>query len=78
MRRPTDKRTGPVATPAPPRSEVPNELQIGDSVADGRAEVVDLAARRRRRHAPAGGDWWGSAAMWTWGQAEASRWRWPA
>jgi hypothetical protein len=40
--------------------------------------VVDLAAWRRLRRAPAGGDWWGGRRMWTWDEAERSRREWPA
>jgi hypothetical protein len=56
-----------------------NGTTDGLSVADGRvADVVDLAAWRRLRRAPAGGDWWGGRQMWSWGEAERSRRRLPA
>jgi hypothetical protein len=39
-------------------------------------EVVDLAAWRRMRRAPAGGQWWGGRALWTWDEAARSERRW--
>jgi hypothetical protein len=41
-------------------------------------QVVELAAWKRLRHRPDGGQWWGASAMWTWDQAAASCWGWPA
>jgi hypothetical protein len=51
------------------------------SLTDSRVSVravVDLAAWRRLRRAPAGGDWWGGRRMWTWAEAERSLGRWSA
>jgi hypothetical protein len=50
---------------------------LTDSRVSTRA-AIDLAAWRRLRRSPAGGDWWGGHAMWTWDQAERSRGRWSA
>jgi hypothetical protein len=40
--------------------------------------LARLAAWRRLRGAPAGGDWWGGCQMWSWETAERSRRAWPA
>lgn len=43
-----------------------------------RSVVTDLAAWRRLRRAPAGGQWWGGRRLWTWDEAARSERRWSA
>jgi len=40
------------------------------------AVVINLAAWRRLRRAPAGGQWWGGKQMWSWTHADQSLGRW--
>jgi hypothetical protein len=50
---------------------------ITDSLVTARARVVDLAAWKRLRGRPDGGDWFGGRRLWTWDEAERS-WGWSA
>ena len=70
-RRPPGAQPDHVTTP-PSRS-----LAIGDIIPGRCDAVVDLAAfraSRRRAGLAEAGCWWGPWRMWTWDQAEASRW----
>lgn len=73
---PPGKQQGPAPQPGPaaPPPSSPNDT----SIIAGRGDVVDLAAWRRLRRAPAGGQWWGGRCMWTWTAAAESCRRWSA
>jgi hypothetical protein len=63
------------AAQSPPRRggsvAQPNGRSVGSAIAD-------LAAWRRLRRSPAGGQWWGGRSLWSWDEAARSERRWSA
>jgi hypothetical protein len=76
---PYSREAGGAAIRRPQPDPLPSPARAATSITHTLVtRVIDHAAWKRLRRAPAGGDWFGGRSLWTWDEAARSERRWTA